>query len=305
MLNCLKRFKALFKSLSTCTAVSSEECKKILTRAFSETRSSCQKYGCKLFNNLSRKLEEFFQTVSVNTSDFVYAYLNKNIEEFDILDDYGIPNIPPRFLKAFFEEELDDEKKNMVYIVKNKENSLTTLNEALKDLFNNQEKASFDRERRIKDRNNKSTLNGFIVDDENIEYYDDIDEEENTPVIRVSETKSFKINQIVAILYQLDDGTNEISLSIIRSLRVLNGKKFQIAQSVPSTDGKARIIVQHLQEYSQQKFRLDFFSRFLVIGNIFGVFTANWIEKEKVYSLDSNQYKELEKICRKQNAILF
>lgn len=98
----------------------------------------------------------------------------------------------------------------MVYIVKNKENSLTTLNEALKDLFNNQEKASFDRERRIKDRNNKSTLNGFIVDDENIEYYDDIDEEENTPVIRVSETKSFKINQIVAILYQLDDGTNEI-----------------------------------------------------------------------------------------------
>ena len=98
----------------------------------------------------------------------------------------------------------------MVYIVKNKENSLTTLNEALKDLFNNQGKASFDRERRIKDRNNKSTLNGFIVDDENIEYYDDIDEEENTPVIRVSETKSFKINQIVAILYQLDDGTNEI-----------------------------------------------------------------------------------------------
>lgn len=98
----------------------------------------------------------------------------------------------------------------MVYIVKNKENSLTTLNEALKDLFNNQEKASFDRERRIKDRSNKSTLNGFIVDDENIEYYDDIDEEENTPVIRVSETKSFKINQIVAILYQLDDGTNEI-----------------------------------------------------------------------------------------------
>ena len=98
----------------------------------------------------------------------------------------------------------------MVYIVKNKENSLTTLNEALKDLFNNQEKASFDHERRIKDRSNKSTLNGFIVDDENIEYYDDIDEEENTPVIRVSETKSFKINQIVAILYQLDDGTNEI-----------------------------------------------------------------------------------------------
>jgi len=32
----------------------------------------------------------------------------------------------------------------------------------------------------------------------------------------------------------------------------------RIEQPVLSTDGKARIIVQHLQEYSQQKFRLDF-----------------------------------------------
>ena len=99
------------------------------------------------------------------------------------------------------------------------------------------------------------------------------------------------------------------SLGKILSLRIPSGKKWKMVNNIETDDPEARIIVQHLMEFQEKRFRLDSsFSGFLGIEHIHGAIDGEWIvldTKTQYLKVSDAEYKKIKGVCKEKRAYIY
>ena len=97
------------------------------------------------------------------------------------------------------------------------------------------------------------------------------------------------------------------SLGKILSLRIPSGKKWKMVNNIETDDPEARIIVQHLMEFQEKRFRLDSsFSGFLGIEHIHGAIDGEWIvldAKTQYLKVSDAEYKKIKGVSQREKGL--